>query len=696
MGGTRKTEDLLDFLTWKHQADRLGIVLTEADVRKAINQQAGELMLGGEKFRDDPFTQRFLSTRNYGNQPITEQELVEALTDEFRVALAKEAILGKGDGARAHRDLGEPEEVHQVPTIVTPDEFLKFYRDQRTSLNVALLPVPVSHFLDQVKDEPTEQDLKDLFERYKSQEPAPDRDRPGFKEPRRVRVAYVLAKADSKFYKDMAARMETLSRPVMALGATANSYAAGVNLASWATAIAVPLTKDLALLRQYEEFQAEERFQMSMGFGVPPALGDPTIRAAAEASRAVGLRSPLAVVASQVASDALHRQMVARKASSAILAALNPSPLGAAATSLPFHYAPQSLESLKPSLEEKNRTALAGNLLQSNLKAFAEELVKLKSKPDEAAKYVQKAVKDYGLEEYAMTEPRTPSTLADDPALKAFKEAFDKANAVELPGRPKPDFAKMLLATTGTYDPLGWSADGNQLGKASDSLFWLFGVKEPVVFWRTEDKSPRERTFADARADVVKAWKTEQARRLARKEAERIQKELQGRGSPVDAVNFLREQKLGGGELIELTGVSKLVRPANEVLIGVRRQYRPYQVPEDKIRYPRDTFVSQLLTLKNKGDSMVLRDKAEAYFYVAVLLERSEPSVGEFYEVYRDFRNDRMWDDMEKKAHEDYRKKVLEQLRVEAGPVHEEGPQAGRFAINEAARTRGDTGETSE
>src|SRR5262249_32141379 len=163
-----------------------------------------------------------------------------------------------------------------------------------------------------------------------------------------------------------------------------------------------------------------------------------------------------------------------------------------------------------------------------------------------------------------------------------------------------------------------------------------------------------ERTFADARADVVKAWKTEQARRLARKEAERIQKELQGRGSPVDAVNFLREQKLGGGELIELTGVSKLVKPAHEILMGLQRQYRPYQVPEDKIRYPRDTFVSQLLTLKNKGDSMVLRDKAEAYFYVAVLLERSEPSIEEFYEAYRNFRNDPMWQKMEKKAHEDY------------------------------------------
>jgi hypothetical protein len=697
MGGTRKTEDLLDFLVWKHQADRLGIVLTEADVRKAINQEAGETVLAGESFRDDPLTRAFLGNRNYGRAAVTDAQLVQALTDEYRVAFAKEAILGKGDGARAYRDLGEPEEVHQVPTLVTPADFLKYFRKERTTLNVALLPVPVSHFLDQVKGEPSEQDLKDLYDRYKTQEPSPERDRPGFKEPRRVRVAYVTAKPDSTFYKDMAARVATLSRPMMALGATANSFAGGVDLASRATAIAAPLTLDLAVLEQYETFRNEERFQMSMGFGVTPAIADPTQRALAEASRALGLGSaldgPLAVVMGKAGAEALYRQSVARKASAAVLAALSPAPLGAAAIPLPFAYAPLPLEALKPSLEERARTSLAAKLLQDNLKAFAEELVKLKTKPDEVAKYVEKAVKDFGLEEHAMTDSRTVYTIAEDPALKPFKEAFDRANAIELPGRPKPDFAKMFFEAQGTYDPMAWAAAGGFLGKTSDPLFWFFVPKEPILFWRTEDKAPRERTFADARADVVKAWRTEQARRLARKEAERIQKELKTRGSPVDAVNFLREQNLGS-EVFELTGVAHLVKPTHEVLFGQARQYRPYQPPEDKIRYPRDTFVDQLLNMKSKGDSVVLRDKPEANFYVAVLLDRSEPSIKEFYEVYHDFRLDPLWQRMEAQAHQDYKKMVLEQLRTEAGPVHEAGAQAGRFVVNDAARMRGDSGES--
>src|SRR5262249_54294639 len=34
-GGGVKPEDLLDFMIWKHEADRLGVVLTKADARRA-------------------------------------------------------------------------------------------------------------------------------------------------------------------------------------------------------------------------------------------------------------------------------------------------------------------------------------------------------------------------------------------------------------------------------------------------------------------------------------------------------------------------------------------------------------------------------------------------------------------------------------------------------------------------------------
>src|SRR5262249_29258871 len=40
-GGTSKIPDLLDFLVWKRQADKLGIFLTPADVSREVNRAWG-------------------------------------------------------------------------------------------------------------------------------------------------------------------------------------------------------------------------------------------------------------------------------------------------------------------------------------------------------------------------------------------------------------------------------------------------------------------------------------------------------------------------------------------------------------------------------------------------------------------------------------------------------------------------------
>src|SRR5262249_45347880 len=53
-GGTTKTEDLLDFLVWQHQADKLGIALDEeAVIREANREAGGRDVLEGKKFADE-------------------------------------------------------------------------------------------------------------------------------------------------------------------------------------------------------------------------------------------------------------------------------------------------------------------------------------------------------------------------------------------------------------------------------------------------------------------------------------------------------------------------------------------------------------------------------------------------------------------------------------------------------------------
>src|SRR5262249_14985757 len=80
-----------------------------------------------------------------------------------------------------------------------PDEFWKFYQENRTTLRVEMMPIKVDAFLKDVPTPPADadKDLKDLYNSYKDFEYNPDRDQPAFKEPRRVAIEWISGKADS-------------------------------------------------------------------------------------------------------------------------------------------------------------------------------------------------------------------------------------------------------------------------------------------------------------------------------------------------------------------------------------------------------------------------------------------------------------------------------------------------------------------
>jgi hypothetical protein len=55
------------------------------------------------------------------------------------------------------------------------------------------------------------------------------------------------------------------------------------------------------------------------------------------------------------------------------------------------------------------------------------------------------------------------------------------------------------------------------------------------------------------------------------------------------------------------------------------RSYEPYQIPPSDVEYPSKGFAEKLFDLKEKGDVTVLHDAPEATYYVAALVNRSEP-----------------------------------------------------------------------
>src|SRR5262249_53112340 len=161
------------FIIWKHKADDLGIKLTQPDVEFCIRQEFLDSLPG--KAEKDILNY----LRQSYPQGYSRERLIDALRDEFTVRTAQMAF-GAPPLTTTSRTA--------IPASVTPDEEWAWYRDVRTTVRVGLIEVPVSSFVAHVKETPTQEELKKLYDQYKGDEYTPFQDHPGFREPRKIKV----------------------------------------------------------------------------------------------------------------------------------------------------------------------------------------------------------------------------------------------------------------------------------------------------------------------------------------------------------------------------------------------------------------------------------------------------------------------------------------------------------------------------
>jgi hypothetical protein len=696
-GGDTSNRDMLDFLIWKHQADKLGITLTDADVGKQVN-----LMFGNnDAFGDGPFerarvVQDFIQPTDRSRRAgpsATAQDLLEALRDEFRVQLAKEAILGHGSGWRYWYNRTEP--TRSSPSAATPYEFLDYFRDQRTTLKVTLLGIATGNFVPEVKGQPTEEELRNLYEEYRDREPKPDDRTPGFKEPRRIRVQYLRVNPESPFYQKAGKAMaEALGRysdldpkhpwaAAMRVAAGFNAYNTG-GFPAWAALAGLPQVFD-PLEEEYRKYRSSWPQSTIFGgeaLGIGSSLEDH--RPAAErpetwvsvlgqvfGAEHTGVATPLAAASVLPGLEAQLRQATLRAFGSSILACGSGSPLSALALPMPFTEAPLPRDVIWPTILERYGKDVTAKLANDNLAQFRGELAKLRSKPAEEEPYIRKAVEQFGFEDLTtMGKVTSIYDLVLDPDLKKLKEAF-----IEY-------INKMSPGSGGREDIFaGVLAQGNTLYEAeqfSDVRSSDRGMASTWSFWRIEDKAPRRRTFDEVRAEVEHAWRLSRARRLAQKKADELKQTInEKKMSFEDALRYLRDQKLGNE--FELDRIARLLAREGAFLPGSseRADFRPYQVPRDKIAYPPDDILDRLMTLKEPGQALVFADKPGQHFYVVVLESRSPPSWREFTELYgKRTVDDPLYQAMEQKRDHDLDQELMKQLRLEAataGSVDEQG-----------------------
>lgn len=720
-GGTPKTEDLLDFLVWKHEADKLGITLTPADICREVNRAWGGGEGGNEflppegKLEANEHVRKFFSSSNRIHKSLTTRDLLTALTDEYRVALAQEAVLGHSGGPRGFRQAVD--EIHYSPSAATPDEFLKYFQQQRTTVAVNLLPVPVENFVARVTAKPTEANLRNLYERYKDDEPSPSRRQPGFKEPRRIQVQYFSFKPTGAFARKLATKASELL-PLLRAIAPAAPFAAGGGLA-WSAnlgTLSVAADLDPALRKLYEDYRREESdrvlkydgrdndFTGRFGQGV-----DLNNRPAAEAQAPAALLGQLlgnagtgatllAAPISWQATNELYERATLTAFASTVLAGASSSPLAAATLPARYVHSVQPFDAVRDKMVDRFETDLARNAMQANIRNVQTELDKLLASHNQEKldEYMKKAVADYGLENFhAMTTAQTRQEVLDkpDPQLKELQTAYEQSTdnpfrmmAMGMDQR-RPDFADALLHPVESRPIPGVPLRSWQFTSRSGDETW--------VFWRSDDKPAHVRPYETVRTEVEKAWYFEQARKLARDEARRIDEELRKQHlNPSDAVKFLREQKQG--EVFELTNVAHLVSPIFN-LPGHKftpNDYKPYQPPRDRIAYPPTDLVDQLLKLKEPGQSEVLADQPVKHYYVAVLMEKPQvPERREFYDIYTTpGREDRLWNEMMESKRRTYFLKVMDQLRTDAT----KSVDNGEYILPDNVRERGQSSSENE
>jgi hypothetical protein len=720
-GGTDRTEDLLDFLVWKHEADRLGIVLTQADVCREVNRAWGndDFLQPNEKFERNKWVIQFFKNSSNIPKNMNEKDLLQALIDEFRVALAKQAVLGFSPGVRSYREAVD--NVHFSPSVATPDEFYKYFREQRTMLSVQMLPINVEDFVAEAKKQfqPTEADLRNLFERYKNDEPSPARRQPGFKEPRRIAVEYVSYRPDGPFAQRLAAKTIELL-PVFRVGQPAALFAAG-GAAAWAASFAGYGDLDTALRVEYNQYRDSEkqrrpvkydrddggiagRFGLALDFQNRRSIE--RVTAAATVGQLLGNAAsggtPLAAPVSWEAGEAAYERAAATAVASTVLASASSSPLAAMVLPQRYLYATQPFENVREQMLSRFQDALATRLMNARILKMRRELDKVlgRSSEQKRKEFLDKAIAEDGLEDHhVMSKAQTREEILDHPdnELRELQTEYDAT-----PSSSRVSFVDWLFQPTPINPPPGEPAQSWEFASRSGRAVWLA--------WRIEDKKAHVRSFAEVKPEVEKAWYLEQARKLARLKAQQINDELKQQHI-VDAKavkQFLIQQKLG--RPFELTRVSLLVAPPVNLAPGQTTlpTYTPYQPPKDEVPYPPADLVDRLLKLKQRGDATVIADQPVRHYYVAVLMEDpTPPERSEFYRVYnllnqpkRDESNPfakppepPLWVRMMEQRQRKFARQIMEQLRAEATKELEDD---GVYKLPESLRNRGPSSDSGE
>jgi hypothetical protein len=716
-GGALDGNGLVDFLVWRHQADRLGIQISRPQGIRNLMDQATR-SFASESLPDDE-RRRLVSGLQQRYRSLTPELLTDCLENEFKVQMAQLALLGSD--VRVY---------DRLPPNLTPFELWSFFRDQRTESIIAMLPIPVAQkaLLDKVPD-PTEDDLKTFFEKNKERLYDPASLEAGFKQPTRIQLEWVRARPDSPLYQNATTAALELSRAMLPVAYEtlvayesenmkwrfrSPSYVredfllhdtstnrAGNVAAAVGQALASSGMQGPAGIAGFASFagtaalhEASDRIRAGTSILLSGSAGSPVTVAA---TAAAGFPATEYLPADRIRwavderiRENQHRELVSASlkgledelrqlsqltAEDQYKAAVAPSLLGQALASVSgsgFEFLAQGIyERAQDALVQRHfsdlalSSALAGigapvSLVNAQLAARGQardwSFLNKSLVTADAQKAIAKAVAKYHLDNGATRQPRDRYHIGDDPGLEPLREAFDRPwGGAHSPQTNTKMFAQEIFRNV---ERSALFSPQRFTGGSPDQGDFLY--------WKTGERPDFVPTFAEVRDQVLLRWKVEKARALVKEAAEQIVAKLPKNTTGEDVKTALKDAdpKLAG-KLIELDHVAPLVSGMPAMPTMSPRGYEPYKVPAKDVEYP-GTIAKDILKMKTEGEAIVVHDQPEDHYYVAVLVHRTTPYELTFFSEARAPGDLLDWYDRDTEVQRRTREALVKQLREEA------------------------------
>ncbi len=680
------SRDMLDFYLLLKKADQLGIHFSKAGILELMERDTG----GPLKQEDRLAIDRLIRENNRLGE-FSPEWLMKAIGNEYRARSALAALQGESPVTSAIRqqrassmlalvlgvDLstsplpGALATASAQPGALTPAEFFEFFKDRCSEHTFAMIELSAESFLDKVTVEPTPKERNDLFNKYRGELPDPSRDRPGFKEPRKLKIDFVTLDATAPRIEQAMPKVKAADAFLWANAAalSGNPMAALITASRPAIAESMPVKQALAdqMDANLSRYTAVEQFMYS-----PRDVS--VYRPQPLASLIAGFGGYPTLTSAVAANSLAFRQIEAHDLKTRVpfllQAWLMPfSPTMGNALGMPaFSYAlnpklpPEGvyLPEIVKDLKKRDRQQMFdADVKQLNTKLMEltrdaspfgakVDKTKLDKSREESKKYIAEWLKDRKLTALGTKTAVDQNATVTDPDLKLLN-----ALAVTEPDGTN-SLTKKLFAM---FDPRSFGGAGAPFASVQPFQPDWFpadpagdGLDKPNhLVWVSEDVEVRgynslenanKLTNGEMTKRVDREWKLEKARALAKAKAEEVAEQVRTIAKTIGTNPTGVEKQLRDLALrdkfrlfdIENLAILKLQPGATAAKIT----YEDPKIEKQQVLYPSDNFAGQLLEMRREslGSVKVLQDAPRARYYVACEVDRAEKTIDQFRNVF--------------------------------------------------------------